>query len=266
MPDRVRVLSLGAGVQSSALLLKCDRGEVEPVEFAVFADTQAEPREVTAWLQKLRSAVKTPIVVVTAGDIAADHVAHFRGDRKRVAQAPLYATDRDGKAGMIRRHCTQDYKIRVVDRAIRTRLGYLPKQQMKHQVELLIGISSDEQTRMRIAQERWKTFVYPLVDLNMNRAACIRYVEATGLGTPPRSACYFCPYKSDAEWRHLRDEMPDEWAKAVEFDRQIRRSVTPGLTSEFFVHRQRVPLDQADISKDDRQLTFLDECEGMCGN
>lgn len=42
----VRVLSLGAGVQSSAIALMIAEGEIEPVEFAVFADTGAEPDRV----------------------------------------------------------------------------------------------------------------------------------------------------------------------------------------------------------------------------
>ncbi|RYD27408.1 MAG: hypothetical protein EOP89_04840 [Lysobacteraceae bacterium] len=211
--------------------------------------------------------MKTPIVIATAGDIVADHLARWRGERRRVAQAPLHSTSPKGRKGLLMRQCTRDYKVRVVDRAIRTRLGYRTRERMRHQIDVLIGISSDEQSRMRIAQEAWKTIHYPLVDLDMNRQDCIEYVQSTGLGTPPRSACFFCPYKSDAEWRHLRDQMPSEWERAVKFDQQIRKATSSDFTSDsFYLHRQCVPLDHADIEKDERQLTFLDECEGMCGN
>lgn len=266
MTKPIRVLSFGAGVQSSALLLMCDRGDIEPVDFAVFADTKAEPLEVLAWLDKVRKAVSTPIVVASKGDIVADHVAHFAGTLKRVGQAPLYSLSPDGKKGMIRRHCTKEYKIEVVNRAIRDRLGYRPRQRWKHHIELLMGISADEQQRMKISTEAWRTNVYPLVDRGLKRHDCVEIVRRHGLGTPPRSACYFCPFKSNREWRLLRDEQPEEFQKAIEFDRKIRRSRSPGLTSEFFVHRSHTPLEFADLGDPpENQMSFMDECDGVCG-
>ena len=47
-PD-LRVLSLGAGVQSSALALMIEKGEIPMVDCAIFADTGAEPEKVR-WL------------------------------------------------------------------------------------------------------------------------------------------------------------------------------------------------------------------------
>jgi hypothetical protein len=50
------VLNLGAGVQSSCLALMAARGEVTPMpDFAVFADTQAEPTNVYKWLDWLET-------------------------------------------------------------------------------------------------------------------------------------------------------------------------------------------------------------------
>jgi len=42
----LRVLSLGAGVQSTTLALMAAHGEIEPPDCAIFADTQWEPRAV----------------------------------------------------------------------------------------------------------------------------------------------------------------------------------------------------------------------------
>jgi hypothetical protein len=59
-----------------------------------------------------------------------------------------------------------------------------------------------------------------------------------------------CPFHTDAEWVRLRDGSPAEWADAVAFDAQIRdgsaRATAEGhpLRGQFFLHRQRVPLDQ----------------------
>lgn len=63
----------------------------------------------------------------------------------------------------------------------------------------------------------------------------------------------------------MRDETPDEWQDAVEFDRAIR--VSGGMRGETFLHRSCVPLDKVDLltPADRGQLSFLDECSGVCG-
>lgn len=50
----LRVLSLGAGVQSTTLALMAAHGEIEPPDCAIFADTQWEPAEVYAHLNCAR--------------------------------------------------------------------------------------------------------------------------------------------------------------------------------------------------------------------
>lgn len=64
-PD-LRILSLGAGVQSSTLLMKIYNGEIAPVDAAIFADTGNEPKEVYEWFEFLKEKVshKIPIIIV----------------------------------------------------------------------------------------------------------------------------------------------------------------------------------------------------------
>lgn len=47
---QMKILSLGAGVQSSTLALMCEAGEIEKPDYAIFADTGWEPRHVYQWL------------------------------------------------------------------------------------------------------------------------------------------------------------------------------------------------------------------------
>ena len=42
----LRILSLGAGVQSSTLALKIKHGEIPMVDAAIFADVKGEPKNV----------------------------------------------------------------------------------------------------------------------------------------------------------------------------------------------------------------------------
>ena len=63
------VLSLGAGVQSSVVLMMSARGELPKIDHAVFADTGWEPPAVYAQLKWLTKEVDIPISVVSKGDL-----------------------------------------------------------------------------------------------------------------------------------------------------------------------------------------------------
>ena len=55
---KLRILSLGAGVQSSTLALMIEKGEIENVSAAIFADVKGEPQEVYDWLNYLKKQIK----------------------------------------------------------------------------------------------------------------------------------------------------------------------------------------------------------------
>ncbi|WP_414939755.1 hypothetical protein [Amycolatopsis sp. cmx-11-51] len=71
----LRCLSLGAGVQSSAVLLLACEGVIPRFDVALFADTGWEPRAVYANLARLRAHAETfgiPVRTVSAGNIRDD--------------------------------------------------------------------------------------------------------------------------------------------------------------------------------------------------
>ena len=70
----VRIISLGAGVQSTAMALMAAHGEIEPMpNCAIFADTQWEPKAVYDHLDWLEKQLPFPVHRVTAGSIL-DHI------------------------------------------------------------------------------------------------------------------------------------------------------------------------------------------------
>lgn len=92
LADAPVVLSLGAGVQSSTLLLMAIAEEFESTpELAIFADTGWEPEAVYRHLDWLEAEVgdRIEIVRVKAGNIRDDLVAHASGGR-RFASPPLF--------------------------------------------------------------------------------------------------------------------------------------------------------------------------------
>lgn len=115
-------------------------------------------------------------------------------------------------------------------------------------VEQWIGFSTDEITRV---SNRGDTYYsksrYPLLELDMSRQQCIDYLTANGWGDVAKSACLGCPFKSNAEWRRLRDTDPQAWAEVVAFDKAYRDGA--GMNQQRFLHPSCLPLDEAPIDK-----------------
>jgi hypothetical protein len=268
MSEPIHILSLGAGVQSSTMALMAAKGEITPMPTAaIFADTQAEPASVYRWLDWLEKQLPFPVNRVTRGSLTVESL-RVRTSRKSgkthiAHQVPAYTANRDGSFGTWFRVCTDKHKLTP----------------LKHEVDRIraggpavcwIGISRDEIYRMKDSVRRHVQHRWPLVELRMTRQDCLRWMERNGYPQPPRSACVYCPYHSDAEWRRLRDEDPKSFAEAVAYEKALQLSTkqVERLTGIPFLHNSRVPLDQVDFSTEEdrgQQVMFSNECEGMCG-
>lgn len=266
--ERDVVISLGAGVQSTTLLAMAAAGEIGPMPtLAIFADTGGEPAHVYEHLDFLERSLgeRIEIVRVSAGNLREDIQALGTGARKRLSNPPLFSLNDRGERGMLPRGCTRDYKIRPLERELRRR-GY----GKDRPIEQWLGISYDEIQRMKPTAFPGATTRWPLIEERMTRADCKRWLAEHGYPEPPKSACTFCPYHSDAAWRQMRDEQPDEFADAIVVDSLLR--IVPGGHGETFLHRDRVPLWQVDLrSLEDRGQMSLDlddgaadECGGNC--
>ena len=77
---------------------------------------------------------------------------------------------------------------------------------------------------MKPSRDAWWLNRYPLVEKHMTRAVLSWFARAYPGRELARSACVACPYRSDAEWRDLRDNEPES-REAVEFDRLVRRAL-----------------------------------------
>lgn len=257
MPQpRHRILSLGAGIQSSALLALSAEGVLPRVDYAIFADTGWEPAAVYRHLDRLEKEIAEPagipILRVSSGNIrkdALDPDHHF-------ASMPLYILNKDGKPGMTRRQCTGEYKIKPIKKQVREILGFPYPARIPEGlfVEQWVGISTDEFHRAKDADVQYMRNRHPLiVDMSWSRTDCIRYLTSLGLADTPKSSCLGCPFHGNAQWRNIRDNSPSEWLDVVEFDAAIRkgnaRANATGnrLLGEAFLHRSRVPLSEAPI-------------------
>ena len=139
-----RIINLGAGVGSTTVFMLAHLGMIEPVDCAIFADTQEEPKAVYDHLQWLIGLGTIPVLVRTRGKLGVDlvrgvHAAGQARTKGRFTSIPAFtARAHDAResldgcgVGMVQRQCTKDYKIDVVVKAIRQEvLGLKPRQRI----------------------------------------------------------------------------------------------------------------------------------------
>ena len=156
----INILSLGAGVQSSAMLLMAITGEIKHMpDCAIFADTGWEPNYIYDHLNYLEKMAPFPIYRVHNGSLRADILDPLK---KRKASLPYYTLASNQTKGMLRRQCTQEYKIMPIDIKIKELLGIKPYQRIKKiKAHLWIGISTDEIVRMKPHHKKYIKNIWP---------------------------------------------------------------------------------------------------------
>lgn len=210
-----------------------------------------------------------PVYIVNKGSLRADIINRRNSTGQRFAAVPWFQIQPNGKKGMGRRQCTHEYKIQPINQMVRQLLQVEKGKRVPKniQVEMWIGISTDEiervsQSRHKYIQHRW-----PLIEAGMSRRDCEKWLMERQYKAP-KSACIGCPFHSNAMWRDMRDNDPESWADAVAVDRELRANPNRKMRAVEFMHRSCVPLDQApiDLPEPDADLFgFNNECQGMCG-
>jgi len=168
----IRIISLGAGVQSTVMALMGDREMFGPrPDCAIFADTQWEPKGVYEHLDWLESQLSYPVYRVTAGNLREDALnlkAVRTTTNKKFMAIPLF-TD----SGIGRRQCTYDYKILPIRKKTRELLGLKPRERAKGlTAETWVGISWDEMQRMKESGLGYIVNRWPLLEQKMHRHHC----------------------------------------------------------------------------------------------
>lgn len=262
------MLSLGWGVQSFGLAAMSALGVLPPIDVALHADTGHErsatyefARRWTPWLQDHG----VTVITVQADDESNEVMFDETNGQTMI---PLYTVSLEDRShGMLRRTCTSRWKIQPQRSWIRQELERRDLQLAPGIVEQWFGITLDEVQRMRQSDVQYIEHVYPFVELlerPWTRGMVVRWLRDNNLEIPPRSACVFCPYQSDREWRHLQQHAPADFAKATATDSAIRHK-RPGYLS--YLHRQRTELPAVDLrsEEDHGQLTlWAQDCGGEC--
>ena len=257
----VKIISLGLGVQSTAMYLLSSTNFIDRADHAIFADPGAElPRtyEILEYLQDWAKYNNGIPIHSVKKSLYQDLLNQENSTGQRSASIPAFS---DEGRGMLRRQCTKEYKIDVVVKKIRDLYG-LKKYKTMPKTEVWLGITMDEIQRMKVSQLSRITYVYPLIDQRMSRGDCMSVFEQYNFPKPIKSSCVFCPYHGDKQWKELKEKLPEEFAKAVAVDNAIRDSSKKGVNEKIYLHRSCRPLQDVEFAA--QQELFMCE-EGYCG-
>src|SRR3990172_5184915 len=216
----MKIISLGVGIQSSALYFMSSLGELDIVDYAIFSDTGGEKTKtlqyyefITNWLMENNG---IPLHKANYKNMKEDLLNKQNSRGKLFSSIPAF-TIMNGKKGMLRRQCTGEYKIAQVNMKMRELLN-LPGKKRFPITEIWMGITLDENHRMCIPQERWKINVYPFCGYKIYYGGKIEKLDGNFVKTrndiynwyynhhlpiPEKSSCIFCPFQADVNWLRL---------------------------------------------------------------
>ncbi len=194
-------LSYGGGVNSTALGVMLAEGMLPALTpwRCVWADTGDEEEETYNYVER----VWIPYL--------ARHGLELETVRDK--ESVLERWQRLGVTGSrIIRSCTDHAKIQPIDRH-KIAAGELSEVQ-------LIGIDAGERHRVRPSRpcdpypKR-----YPLVELGIDRAACVGIIRDVGrICVPPKSGCWHCPFRRKRQVIDLAKNRPDRMALIAELE------------------------------------------------
>lgn len=159
--------SFGGGRQSTAIALllihepeKLAATGLELPEHIIFADTGAEPKAVIFHVREMEK------LLTCAG-----YQFHWvYKDGKEFVPidedpngVPFYFKGERGETSMLKRQCTNNYKVQPVQKKIKELLGVGKGQRVKGLHDLWLGISLDEAQRATNNSEKWLNKQYPLI-------------------------------------------------------------------------------------------------------
>jgi len=205
-----RVLSLGAGVNSTALLVLKSQGRVD-FDLAIFADTGGENPETYAYIENVIKpfcqyhSINLVIVKKEGDDL---YTAHWKAG---VIPLRMY------------RSCTDKYKKRVIRK-------YLLEHYPNENIIQLIGFCKGEEER---AKNNECGAISPLIDLGINREKCVEIIKEAGLPIPIKSGCYFCPHQRMQSWIRLYLNHPDLYEKANQLEKRSQKYPLIFLSYEY---------------------------------
>ena len=259
-----QICSLGGGQASTAMFLMSLHGDIEPkVDAAVWADTGWEPESTHFTIQFLKgyaAQFDVPVHVVRTHIGDGDVRKAMLDPNSRNGQMPMFTYNQKGEKMMLRRYCTNEFKVYPIRRLLRKEFGA----SFKNPVNTWLGYTVDEATRMKPAKPKYEIRRYPLIEARLYRQHCIDYLKKHGFDFVQRSACVGCPFRRNDEYRILTESEKQELADFEDALNEKGYQMKGGAEErvEVRLHPSMTPIVERPYESDDTQLSLFDD---LCG-
>jgi hypothetical protein len=232
------LLSYGAGVNSTAMILlmetTCEFQAIFHQLHIVFADTGSEHPQTYTFLETM------------------DGYLAQRGQRIRRVRAEQTLLEmchqRKFLPSRMSRWCTVESKLKPLWDYEKRVFGINPNRN-ELQVTRFIGIDAGESHRIRHVPQRYAVHRYPLIEYDLDREACQRLIEKSGLPVPRKSGCYLCPFSARHELAQLSIEHPDLFEAMLQLEHTV--NATWKVREAPFHLIQGLPLSQLFEQRDE---------------
>lgn len=256
----LRFFSYGGGVQSTAALVLAVQGKID---FPIFLFSNVgDDSEHPATLVYVRD-VAVPYAAANGIELIEIRPTRFGQPvslyqmvvSEEVRSIPIPLRTSDGGVG--RRSCTKHFKVVPIARELKRRGA------TKEQPAIIgMGISIDEYQRMRNDSPiAWQRYEYPLIDFRLTRNDCRQIIADAGLPVPPKSSCWFCPFRRLGDWRQMKTHEPLLFMNAVVMERDILAKRKRNGHDPNYLSRKGMPLSEA-FQGD--QADMFDEIDDAC--
>jgi hypothetical protein len=277
-------LSLGGGQDSTELLYRLIfdpefRARYAPRRLlVVFADTMDEHTDTYHHLNYLgRLCAASGIELVR---LSPEKGFHGTGSWAK-GLTEFYRASRTIGSKCFKKSCTDNLKIKPIYRYLADRLArdygfarhgqWFGKQPLIEfakkfgRIRVLIGFAAGEEKRVADASKLpvWMRHTversFPLIDLKLDRAACIAAMHARGLPVPPPSLCQRCPYKSEIELLWTAHHLPEVYADWVVLEAaKLEKFAEKGRDNFGVFGRRTLPMVLADAKQKYAHLTSVE--------
>ena len=256
--DIMKIVSFGGGVQSTALAILAASGKIE-VDAFVFCDTGFEQSIVFEFLDKYTRPMLDKAGIPFYIAKTEDYAGQLNGKTVfgNMLLPPFFNSYGNSAIGRLPAYCSSKWKADVFKR-------FCTKQFKDKDYNVIMGFSTDEIHRAaRMKPTKKYNYLFPLLDLRINRGDCIKLVVDKFNAPPPRSSCYFCPNHTQREWREAMSS--SDRGKIIEIDNQIRTSLQDKLRGigAAYLTAECKPIAECDFD-DKNEVIFSRLCVGGC--
>lgn len=264
----VRTISYGGGVQSTALIVLATQGKLEPImggplTAALFANTgdDSEHPKTLSFVREFMVpwAAERGVTVHELQRIKRDgSVETLWGRATHPEKRSLPIPVRLSNGAPASRHCTVDFKIKVLQKWIKQNGATA-----EDPAVVAVGISTDEYHRANNKSDaKFEKRVFPLLELGLSRMDCVEVIKEAKVPVPPKSSCFFCPWHSMEVWRDMRRDEPELFEKSAELEAILHEKADRFGHKRAYLTRSLVPLKDA-VGQPQPQL-FQVFNEGQC--